>query len=371
MKQEPLTSWRGQEPAETPVLEVRDLKVHFPVTRGAILRTTVGQVKAVDDVSFTIAKGEVLGLVGESGCGKTTVARTILKLVKPSSGQILFDGTDIWTLKGAAEKGFRRRVQAIFQDPFSSLNPRMSVREIVGEPFVIHEPDMDRDAMDRRVRELLELCGLPGRIGERYPHEMSGGQRQRVGIARALALNPDFIVCDEAVSALDVSIQAQIINLLQDLKDELGLTYLFIGHDLSVVKHLCDRVAVMYLGKIAEAGDSETLFAEPLHPYTNALMEAIPVPDPKTEAARPHQVLAGEIPSPLDPPSGCVFHTRCPIAIPQCQEDAPRLEEARPGHWAACPVVTSGRTNPHDLHLAAPSPPQVSPANTAAGPTGR
>ena len=270
--------------------------MHFPVTRGALLQKTVGHVKAVDDVSFAIDRGEVLGLVGESGCGKTTVARTILKLVKPSAGRILFDGKDIWTMDKAAELGYRRRVQAIFQDPYSSLNPRMTVREIVSEPFLIHESGLDRPEIDRRVRRLLETCGLPGRMAERYPHEMSGGQRQRVGIARALALKPDLIVCDEAVSALDVSIQAQIINLLQDLKNELGLTYLFIGHDLSVVKHLCDRVAVMYLGKAAELGDSEALFEEPLHPYTVALLEAIPVPDPATEAARPHQVLAGEIP---------------------------------------------------------------------------
>ena len=354
-----------------PILTVRDLKVHFPVTRGALLRRTVGHVKAVDGVSFSIPRGEVLGLVGESGCGKTTVARTILKLVEPTSGQILFDGTDISTHDKVAEKRFRRRVQAIFQDPYSSLNPRMSVREIVGEPYIIHEPGMGKDEMDRRVRDLLELCGLPGRMAERYPHEMSGGQRQRVGIARALALNPDLIVCDEAVSALDVSIQAQIVNLLQDLKDELNLTYLFIGHDLSVVKHLCDRVAVMYLGKIAEAGDSETLFAEPMHPYTTALLEAIPVPDPVAEAARPHQVLAGEIPSPLNPPRGCVFHTRCPVAVPRCREEVPSLDEVRPGHWVACPVVTADGFDSDDLRPAVPPPPQGPPAGLTAGPTGR
>ncbi len=365
------TAPKGAGGASTPILEVRDLKVHFPVTKGAVLRRTIGHVKAVDGISFAIAKGEVLGLVGESGCGKTTVARTILKLVAPSAGQILFDGQDIWTMNKAEELGYRRRVQAIFQDPYSSLNPRMAVREIVGEPYLIHEAGLGRVEIDRRVRRLLEMCGLPGRMAERYPHEMSGGQRQRVGIARALALNPDLIVCDEAVSALDVSIQAQIINLLQDLKDDLGLTYLFIGHDLSVVKHLCDRVAVMYLGKTAELGDSEVLFDEPLHPYTVALMEAIPVPDPEIEAARPHQVLAGEIPSPLNPPGGCVFHTRCPIAIPRCREDVPRLEEIRPGHWAACPVAASGRVDPCELPLAAPPPTQIPPAGITAGPTGR
>ncbi len=331
----------SQRPA--PLLEVRDLTVHFPVTRGALLQKTVGHVKAVDGVSFSIGRGEVLGLVGESGCGKTTVARTILKLVKPTSGQIRFGGTDIWTLDKAAELGFRRRVQAIFQDPYSSLNPRMSVRQIVGEPLVIHESAEGRAAIDRRVRELLELCGLPGRIAERYPHEMSGGQRQRVGIARALALNPDFIVCDEAVSALDVSIQAQIINLLSDLKDELGLTYLFIGHDLSVVKHLCDRVAVMYLGKIAESARSEALFSDPQHPYTVGLLEAIPVPDPEVEAGRAHHVLAGEIPSPLNPPTGCVFHPRCPIAVPRCRDKVPLLEQVKRDHWAACPEIAPPR----------------------------
>jgi len=332
--------------AATPLLEVNDLKVHFPVTRGALLRRTVGQIKAVDGVSFSIAKGEVLGLVGESGCGKTTVARAILKLAKPTAGAIRFDGVDIWSLDKADELRFRRRVQAIFQDPYSSLNPRMSVREIVSEPFVIHESGLGRVEIDRRARKLLEMCGLPGRIAERYPHEMSGGQRQRVGIARALALHPDFIVCDEAVSALDVSIQAQIINLLQDLKDELGLTYLFIGHDLSVVKHLCDRVAVMYLGRIAESGASEALFAQPLHPYTVALMEAIPVPDPKIEAERAHRVLSGEIPSPLNPPSGCVFHPRCPIAVALCGRAKPVLAETRREHWVACGEVESNPTVP-------------------------
>jgi len=328
--------------AGPPLLDVRDLKVHFPVTGGGLLRRTVGQVKAVDGVSFTIRPGEVLGLVGESGCGKTTVARAILKLVAPSSGHIRFDGQDLGTLDRTAERHYRRRVQAIFQDPYSSLNPRLAVRQTVAEPFVIHQPGLGRDEIDRRVRELLELCGLPGRIAERYPHEMSGGQRQRVGIARALALKPDLIVCDEAVSALDVSIQAQIINLLQDLKNELTLTYLFIGHDLGVVKHLCDRVAVMYLGRIAEAGASETLFAEPRHPYTLALRAAVPVPDPEVEAARAHQVIAGEIPSPLNPPGGCVFHPRCPLAVARCRTHVPALAELKPRHWVACPEVAAG-----------------------------
>lgn len=333
----PVTQSKSGADGGEPLLDVRDLSVHFPVTRGAVLRRTVGHVKAVDGVSFSIAKGEVLGLVGESGCGKTTVARTILKLVAPTAGRIRFDGTDIWGLDRPGEFGYRRRVQAIFQDPYSSLNPRMAVREIVGEPFVIHESRLGRVEIDRRVRALLEMCGLPGRMAERYPHEMSGGQRQRVGIARALALRPDLIVCDEAVSALDVSIQAQIINLLQDLKDELGLTYLFIGHDLSVVKHLCDRVAVMYLGKIAELATSDALFGAPMHPYTVALLEAIPVPDPRVEAGRSHAVLSGEIPSPLNPPPGCVFHPRCPIAVARCRERVPPLEAMSPDHWVACP----------------------------------
>ncbi len=363
---------KGANGVPAPILEVRDLKVHFPVTKGAVLRRTIGHVKAVDGVSFSIAKGEVLGLVGESGCGKTTIARTILKLVEPSAGQILFDNQDLWTMDKAEELGYRRRVQAIFQDPYSSLNPRMSVREIVGEPYLIHESGLGRPEIDKRVRRLLEMCGLPGRMAERYPHEMSGGQRQRVGIARALALNPDLIVCDEAVSALDVSIQAQIINLLQDLKNDLGLTYLFIGHDLSVIKHLCDRVAVMYLGKVAETGDSEILFDEPLHPYTVALMEAIPVPDPETEAARAHQVLAGEIPSPLNPPSGCVFHTRCPFTVPLCRENVPQLEEIRPRHWAACSEVASGRVDPRAQQLAPPlSSTQFPSAGISVSPTGR
>ena len=333
------------------LLEVQDLKVHFPVTRGALLQRVVGHVKAVDGVSFTVRPGEVLGLVGESGCGKTTVARSILKLVQPTAGRILFDGTDIWSMSKAEEAGLRRRMQAIFQDPYSSLNPRMKIREIVGEPFVIHEASIGRQEIDKRVRDLLDLCGLPGRIANRYPHEMSGGQRQRVGIARALALKPDLIVCDEAVSALDVSIQAQIINLLVDLKDGLGLTYVFIGHDLSVVKHICDRVAVMYLGRIAEFAESDTLFGQPLHPYTRALLDAVPVPDPAVEASTEHQVLSGEIPSPVNPPSGCVFHPRCPIAVEGCRTEVPPLQEERAGHLAACTQIR--------FHAPTASPPPI------------
>ncbi len=324
------------------LVEVRNLKKHFPVTKGLIFRRIVGQVKAVDGVSFAIRKGEALGLVGKSGCGKTTIARCLLKLIEPSGGAILFEGRDIERLDRQATLAFRRRVQAIFQDPYSSLNPRMKVGEIIGEPLYVHRVLPDGRAIGRRVAELLELCGLAQGHAERYPHEMSGGQRQRVGIARALALHPDFIVCDEPVSALDVSIQAQIINLLEELRAELKLTYLFIGHDLSVVKHLCHRVAVMYLGRLVEIADSDELFDHPLHPYTRALLAAIPVPDPVAEAEREHQVLPGEVPSPLNPPSGCVFHPRCPLAIPSCRERVPALLEPRADHRVACPVVADG-----------------------------
>lgn len=329
---------RQGDPSEA-LVEVRDLKKHFPVTRGLVFRRTVGKVKAVDGVSFTIARGEALGLVGESGCGKTTIARCILKLLAPTDGSIVFDGADIEQLDRDSTLRFRRRVQAIFQDPYSSLNPRMKVREIVGEPLYVHGVLPDRAAIDRRVAELLDHCGLARRIADRYPHEMSGGQRQRVGIARALALQPDFIVCDEAVSALDVSIQAQIINLLRDLREEFGLTYLFIGHDLSVVRHLCDRVAVMYLGKLVELAESDAMFDEPLHPYTRALLSAVPVPDPAAEQRREHQILPGEVPSPLDPPPGCVFHPRCRLAVATCRQEVPDLIELRPRHWVACPIV--------------------------------
>jgi oligopeptide/dipeptide ABC transporter ATP-binding protein len=321
------------------LVEVRGLKKYFPVTSGFLLQRTVGQVKAVDGVSFAIRKGETFGLVGESGCGKSTIARCLLKLHESTEGAMLFEGADIEQLDARSTRTFRRRVQAIFQDPYSSLNPRMTVREIIGEPIHIHSETRDSAANAERVNELLELCGLPRRLASRYPHEMSGGQRQRVGIARALALSPDFIVCDEPVSALDVSIQAQIINLLEDLRDELGLTYLFIGHDLSVVKHLCHRVAVMYLGRIVEIAESDELFDHPMHPYTRALLEAIPIPDPVAEQAREHQVLPGEVPSPLNPPAGCVFHPRCSLAVTACRQSVPELLEVRPDHWAACPVV--------------------------------
>jgi oligopeptide transport system ATP-binding protein len=321
------------------LVEVAEVSKHFPVTKGIVLKRAVGQIKAVDGVSFAIRKGETLGLVGESGCGKSTLARCLLKLMPPTAGQIRFDGADLARLDRRATQDFRRRVQAIFQDPYSSLNPRMKVGEIVGEPLHVHRTHRSAAALEARVHEILGLCGLSRRLADRYPHEMSGGQRQRVGIARALALKPEFVVCDEPVSALDVSIQAQIINLLEDLRGELDLTYLFIGHDLSVVRHLCDRIAVMYLGRLVEVAPAEELFDHPLHPYTRALLAAVPVPDPVAEEARPHEVLPGEVPSPLNPPPGCVFHPRCPLAEASCRQEVPALATLRPGHGVACPVV--------------------------------
>ncbi len=330
----------GASPGESDILlDVRNLTKHFPVTKGLVFQRTVAQVKAVDDVSFSVHRGEVLGLVGESGCGKTTVARCILKLLEPTGGQIVFDGHDIADSDKTFTSLFRRQVQAIFQDPYSSLNPRMTVGQTIGEPFHIHGEQPDRFAIDGQVRELLDLCGLPRMFADRYPHEMSGGQRQRVGIARALALKPRLIVCDEAVSALDVSIQAQIINLLEDLQAEFGLTYLFIGHDLSVINHICHRVVVMYLGKLVESADSDELFNNTLHPYTRALVSALPVPDPLVEQERDHKVLPGEVPSPLDPPSGCVFHPRCSLAVDRCRTRVPVVAERRENHWVACPEV--------------------------------
>jgi oligopeptide transport system ATP-binding protein len=322
-----------------PLLEVRGLKMHFPVSEGMIMRRHIGDVKAVDGVDFTIRRGETLGLVGESGCGKTTMGRCILRLENPTAGEIRYDGVDIARLDRKGLTALRRRIQVIFQDPYSSLNPRMKVRTIIGEPMMVHGVEPDPARREARVRELLSLCGLDANFADRYPHEMSGGQRQRVGIARALALNPEFIVCDEAVSALDVSIQAQIINLLEDLREKFNLTYLFIAHDLSVVRHLCQRVAVMYLGRIVELAECDELFENPLHPYTQALLAAVPVPDPAVEAARAFQPVQGEVPSPISPPSGCVFHPRCPLAVAACRSTRPDLRELRPGHWVACGEV--------------------------------
>jgi len=322
-----------------PLLEVRGLRMHFPVTEGMIARRHIGDVKAVDGVDLAIKRGETLGLVGESGCGKTTMGRCILRLEKPTAGEILYNGIDIARLDRRELVALRRRIQVIFQDPYSSLNPRQKVGSIIGEPMMVHGVEKDPRRRADRVRELLSVCGLNPNFADRYPHEMSGGQRQRVGIARALALNPEFIVCDEAVSALDVSIQAQIINLLEDLRDKFNLTYLFIAHDLSVVRHLCQRVAVMYLGRVVELAECDELFDDPLHPYTRALLAAVPVPDPAVEAERAFQPVRGEVPSPINPPPGCVFHPRCPLAIEQCKRVRPELRELRPGHWAACDVV--------------------------------
>jgi oligopeptide transport system ATP-binding protein len=322
-----------------PLVEVRGLKMHFPITEGIVARRKIGEVKAVDGVDLTIRRGETLGLVGESGCGKTTMGRCILRLERPTEGAILYDGIDIASLDRRSLVALRRRIQVIFQDPYSSLNPRQKVGSILGEPMKVHGIEPDAAKRAARVKELLSVCGLDPSFADRYPHEMSGGQRQRVGIARALAVDPEFIVCDEAVSALDVSIQAQIINLLEDLREKFNLTYLFIAHDLSVVRHLCQRVAVMYLGHVVELAESDAVFDNPLHPYTRALLAAVPVPDPTVEADRGFQPLTGEVPSPINPPPGCVFHPRCPIAVAECRLTPPPLRELRPGRWVACSQV--------------------------------
>ena len=321
------------------LIEVRNLKMHFPVTEGIIIPKVVAHVKAVDGISFDIRKGETLGLVGESGCGKTTTGRCILQLERPTAGEIIYNGKNLNKLSLKELVPYRRKIQVIFQDPYSSLNPRMKIREILAEPMRVHKIITDSAQRDRRVMQLLNVVGLSTRFADRYPHEMSGGQRQRVGIARALALDPEFIVCDEAVSALDVSIQAQVINLLEDLREEFGLTYLFIAHDLSVVRHLCHRVAVMYLGKMVELAECDELFDNPMHPYTKALLNAVPIPDPTVEAQREHKIIKGEIPSPINPPSGCVFHPRCEIAVDSCPKAIPEFREVKPGHWVACTEV--------------------------------
>lgn len=316
------------------LLHVDDLKMHFPIYRGVFQRQ-VGAVRAVDGVSFDVKRGETLGLVGESGCGKSTTGRTILQLYKPTGGKVEFDGTDLVHLKGEHMRQMRRKMQMIFQDPYASLNPRMTVAQLVGEPLVVHEVATGAEINDR-VAHLLEIVNLNPAFATRYPHEFSGGQRQRIGVARALALQPSFIICDEPISALDVSIQAQVVNLLEELQEQFNLTYLFIAHDLSMVKHISDRVAVMYLGVIVELAVRDELYAKPLHPYTQALLSAVPIPDPIADAKRKRVILQGDVPSPANPPSGCRFRTRCPIAEAVCAETRPEFREIKPGHFVAC-----------------------------------
>ncbi len=323
------------------LVQVRSLKKYFPITSGVIFQRQVGAVKAVDDVSFDVYKGETLGLVGESGCGKSTTGRTVLQLYRPTAGSVVFEGNELTTMKSEDLRKMRRRMQMIFQDPFASLNPRMSVGRIVSEPLRIHNVIQNKSELQEFVENLLERVGLNPYYVNRYPHEFSGGQRQRIGIARALALSPSFIVADEPISALDVSIQAQVVNLLEELQDELNLTYLFIAHDLSMVRHICDRVAVMYLGKIVEMGSADDVYENPLHPYTQSLLSAVPVPDPAVEEKRQRIILTGDVPSPANPPIGCNFNTRCPVRFDLCFHDPdPPLIEHSPGHWAACHRVT-------------------------------
>jgi oligopeptide transport system ATP-binding protein len=332
------TARQGRAAIGDTLVKVEGLKVYFPVTSGIIFQRKVADVRAVDGISFEIRRGETLGLVGESGCGKSTTGKAILQLTRPTEGSVIFDGTDLTKVKGGELRRFRRRMQMIFQDPYASLNPRMSVGSIISEPLTIHKLASGKEKKER-VQQLLQTVGLNPYFANRFPHEFSGGQRQRIGIARALAVQPDFIVCDEPVSALDVSIQAQIINLLQDLQDQFGLTYLFIAHDLSVVRHISDRVGVMYLGHMMELTDRDSIFENPLHPYTKALLSAVPIPDPDVERKRERIILLGDVPSPLRPPPGCVFHTRCPIAIDECRARRPdwrNVGTADREHWVWC-----------------------------------
>lgn len=316
------------------LLRVENLMMHFPIRRGVFQRQ-VGAVRAVDGVSFEVQRGETLGLVGESGCGKSTTGRTILQLYKPTGGAVEFDGVNLITLKGEQMRHMRRKIQMIFQDPYASLNPRMTVGQLVGEPLAVHNVATGAE-INERVEHLLELVKLNPAFSSRYPHEFSGGQRQRIGVARALALQPSFVICDEPISALDVSIQAQVVNLLEELQQQFNLTYLFIAHDLSMVKHISDRIAVMYLGVLVELATRDELHAMPLHPYTRALLSAVPIPDPIADSKRERIILKGDVPSPANPPSGCRFRTRCPIAEGVCAESRPEFREIKPGHFVAC-----------------------------------
>jgi peptide/nickel transport system ATP-binding protein len=343
-------------PQGTDLVRVEGLKVYFPIRSGLVFERRIGDVKAVDGVTFEIKRGETLGLVGESGCGKSTLGRTILRLNDPTEGSILFEDRDLAKLSGDELRRLRRRMQMVFQDPYASLNPRQSVGNILAEPMIVHGIARGEDA-ETRVRELIDVVGLPKGSINRYPHEFSGGQRQRIGLARALSLNPDLVVADEPVSALDVSIQAQIINLLEDLQKRFELTYLFIAHDLAVVRHISDRIAVMYLGKIVEIAPSEQLYSQPLHPYTKALLSSVPIPDPEVERRRERIILQGDLPSPANPPAGCRFHTRCPYAQRErCPDEVPDLRVIKPGHRAACHYaeeIEAGTITPHEVETAA------------------
>jgi oligopeptide transport system ATP-binding protein len=339
-EQAQLQSQNGKREA---LLTVRDLKMHFPITKGIIFQKQVGAIKAVDGINFDLYRGETLGLVGESGCGKSTTGRAILQLYKPTGGEVIFEGKDLVEIKGEDLRKMRRRMQMIFQDPYASLNPRMTVGSIVGEPLEVHNIGANKKERLERVQELLKIVNLNPYFINRYPHEFSGGQRQRIGIARALAVNPSFIVCDEPISALDVSIQAQIINLLEDLQDEFKLTYLFIAHDLSVVRHISDRIAVMYLGKIVELAERDELYETPMHPYTQALLSAVPIPDPVIENQRKRVILEGDVPSPANPPKGCHFSTRCPRVMDICRQEEPPFKDYGGGHFAACWLYEDGK----------------------------